>query len=224
MSLNLKTYDNVNVNMIRSTSNPQGLVSQARAITMKQDLSIASYMKEDDYKFLLDAEHTSLFEHVSYTFLISNVSRSFLAQITRHRMSSYTSGSQHYQNYSDYPLMVDDEVAQHPIAKNDFMNTIKAYNVMVFDGIPKEEARQILPNAMAVNLLWTVNARALINFLRLRLCNRNVKEMQGFANVVLKKCYAHFPELFMWVGPQCYMEGKCKQGKMSCGTVWEPSI
>ena len=41
------------------------------------------------------------------------------------------------------------------------------YNYCIESGIPKEEARQVLPNAKAVNLMWTVNARSLVNSLNM---------------------------------------------------------
>ena len=42
--------------------------------------------------------HESPTEHVSFTFAIEGVSRSLLAQITRHRIASYSVQSQRYVN------------------------------------------------------------------------------------------------------------------------------
>jgi thymidylate synthase (FAD) len=137
-------------------------------------------------------------------------------------MASYTSGSQHYQDYSEYPCVVHPEFLKD-ISFVNFLdvslgNSFGEYNYLITQhGVPPQEARQVLPNAAAVNILWTINARSLVNFLKLRLCYRNVSEMQLFAERALSLARIHFPALFNNVGPQCFM-GKCKQGKMKCST------
>ena len=105
--------------------------------------------------------------------------------------------------------MVDMEKVQNIIADIDWF-----YQDLINMNIPKEEARQILPNAKAVNILWTVNARSLINFFNQRLCKRNIREMRMFAKELLLLCIDWFPELFMWVGADCKVLGGCTQGYM----------
>jgi len=212
------TYDDISVTLLKATSDPDFIVGKAMAMTMKQDTSALS--GSVPYKFLLDAEHTSILEHVSFTFLITNISRSLLAQVTRHRIGSFTSSSQHYQDYRDYPVVMCEDMRGNKEATYAFNNSYERYMNLIDEGISKEEARQVLPNAAAVNLLWSANARSLVNFLRLRLCHRNVLEMQTFASKIYTRCLEHMPNLFTHAGPQCFMDGKCKQGKMTCGTPW----
>ena len=209
-------YKDMTVETLRTTEDPAIVVAVALAIVMKQDTEADIIpVSEETCKKLWLAEHASVFEHVNYTFLIEGVSRSFLAQITRQRTASPTSGSQHYQDYSDYPMAID---TKH---KDDMWHaldtSLDAYKDMVDTGVPREEARQILPNASTVNYLWTIDALNLFKFLRQRCCNRNVKEMRIFANKVLKIAQADFPALFNHAGPQCY-EGECQQGlfNMQC--------
>lgn len=212
----IRPYDKMRVAVVQSTPQPKHITAMAAAITMRQSIDtsikpITSVL----CKYLLDAEHTSVFEHVSYTFLIDGVSRSFLAQITRHRMGSFTSASQHYQDYRDYPCVVHMNLSKDALTEAACASAFDCYQRLIAANTPIEEARQVLPNAAAVNLLWTVNARSLINFLRQRLCNRNVAEMRIFAKKVLSRVRGNFPELFDYVGPQCFM-GECKQGRMRC--------
>jgi len=91
------------------------------------------------------------------------------------------------------------------------------YQQMVSNGVPIEEARQVLPNACAVNYLWTIDARNLYFFLRARMCKRNVTEMQTFAKEVWGVLNDYWPEWAECCGPYCYPTGKCNQGRMSCG-------
>jgi thymidylate synthase (FAD) len=97
-----------------------------------------------------------------------------------------------------------------------------AYKELVDDlGVPPEEARQVLPNAAAVNLIWTVNARALANFFEQRLCHRNVEEMQVIAGKILDQVYETWFDYAACVGPTCYTQRKCNQGAMSCGEPYK---
>ena len=51
---------------------------------------------ENFVNMLSEIGHESPIEHVSFTFAIEGVSRSLLAQITRHRMASFSVQSQRY--------------------------------------------------------------------------------------------------------------------------------
>jgi len=216
-------YRDMQIGILKSTSNPAAHVAIALAITMKQDTEATIHpIGEQRCLDLVMAEHTSVFEHVNYSFLIEGVSRSFLAQITRQRIASPTSGSQHYQDYSNYPMAIDTEHTDHPRYPIDM--ALEGYKIALDNGVPREEARQVLPNACTVNYLWTINARSLFLFLRQRLCNRNVLEMKIFANRVLSLVEEDFPQLFNHAGPQCYL-GKCEQDRfgMQCDKgTWTP--
>lgn len=217
----IQPYKSMTIELMQATPYPAEMVALAQSITMnsKADEQIPPMIPKK-IKFLLEAEHHSLLEHVVYTFLIQGVSRSFLAQITRQRTGSPTSGSQHYQDYTDYPCAVANP--ENTIIRESLDWSYKAYELLLAQGMPKEEARQVLPNAACVNYLWTIDARNLMYFLRQRMCNRNVLEMRTFANAVSELVVPHFPELFRQVGPQC-LTGGCKQGFLACKQgLWEP--
>lgn len=95
------------------------------------------------------------------------------------------------------------------------------YAQMVENGVPIYEARQVLPGAASVNIIWTVNARSLINFFTQRLCRRNVDEMQTFAKKTWEQVEHYWPEFANCCGPYCYPSGKCNQGRMSCGQPYK---
>jgi len=219
----LQDYKQMQVGLLQATHNPAAHVGIALSITMKNDPEAEiRCVSESLCGKLIKAEHTSLFEHVVYCFLIEGVSRSFLAQITRQRTASPTSGSQHYQIYSDYPMAINTDFNAHLYPALE--HSLDSYNDAIKAGVPREEARQVLPGACTVNYMWTIDARNLMFFLRQRLCNRNVKEMRIFAERVLSLAREHFPELFNNVGPQCYMDA-CQQDllKMQCEAKnWVP--
>lgn len=221
--MKIQSYNDMKVKLVSATETPAHMVGLAMDITMRRDeLLRAKPVSEKTCAFLVDAEHMSLFEHVTYTFLVQGMSRALLAQITRQRTASPTSGSQHYQDYRDYPCTAHPAYVDDPRIAHVLKISLDYYDELMNTGVPKEEARMVLPNAATVNYLWTIDARNLFYFLRQRLCYRNVAEMQIFADRVLTITVQHFPQLFNLAGPQCY-RGECKQGKLQCGVgPWIP--
>ena len=65
--------------------------------------------------------HESPIEHASFTFGIEGVSRSLLAQITRHRIASFSVQSQRYVAESDFAYVVPPEIEAIPEAKAEFL-------------------------------------------------------------------------------------------------------
>ena len=84
-----------------------------------------------------------------------------------------------------------------------------------------EDARYVLPNSCATTLMMTFNARSLYNFFALRCCNRAQWEIKAVADEMLRLCSQVAPTLFKNAGPSCVRNGKCGEGKMTCGKFKE---
>ena len=84
-----------------------------------------------------------------------------------------------------------------------------------------EDARYVLPNACDTKLIFTMNARSLFNFFRHRCCNRAQWEIRRLAEEMFRLVYAVAPTVFEGAGPACVREGRCPEGKMSCGRMEE---
>lgn len=228
--MNLLAYNDMELVCLREPAKPFRLLKQAAKLTMTTSMEIEErgYTREDQIKFLrfiIQAEHTSILEHIVWTFYAKNISRSLLAQLTRHRMASFTSASQHYAVYSDMPFVVSTEALRTHKMCESLQVASYNYDYMVdFEYLPREEARQCLPNASAVNLLMTINARSLLNLIRQRICRRNVEEMQIFACRLVDLVMVTWPAFGACLGPYCFYLGKCNQGKMSCGKLWEVNL
>jgi thymidylate synthase (FAD) len=217
----IKSYNDMQVETKWATPNPGKEIREALTNTMA-DVSVLADEPEGKVspkmlKFLFDAEHSSVIEHAVISVMVQGASRSWLAQITRHRMASMTSSSQHYQNYSDYPFVVHPDLEFSGHNSSVFNHSTYVYKELLNSGVPREEARQVLPNAMAVNFKWTINARSLYNFMRLRMCLRNVAEIRIFCDKMFSLVQQWWPEYADILGPPCYTDGKCNQGSMTCG-------
>lgn len=187
--------------------------------------------------------HESPIEHASFTFGISGVSRALLAQITRHRIASFSVQSQRYVKKDKLEFITPPEIENNKHAKEIFIkameNDLKVYNELadilqashyeklIKEGISEkqaessaekmaiEDARFVLPNACDTQMIVTMNARSLLNFFRERCCRRAQWEIRELAEEMLKLCCETAPTLFASAGPSCYKK-PCPEGKMSC--------
>ena len=197
---------------------------------------------------LSEIGHESPTEHASFTFGIEGVARSLLAQLTRHRMASYSVQSQRYVTANQFEYVIPPEIAAIPEAAEEYRRAMaedqahydhltailkdKHYAVNIANGMDEraaakaaekqaiEDARFVLPNACATKIIMTMNARSLHNFFSHRCCNRAQWEIRELAEEMYKLCVEVAPHLFKHAGPPCAY-GACPEGKMSCGKAAE---
>lgn len=132
-------------------------------------------------RHIVKSGHTSTLEHITFTFALEGISRSLLAQLTRHRHFSYSVQSQRYVKLESgsksggFDYVVPDSVAramdeaENGVCSMDYylklMKEIQeVYNTLRMERIPAEDARYILPNAATCNLVLTGNLRSILEF------------------------------------------------------------
>jgi thymidylate synthase (FAD) len=220
------------IELLRYTDKPEETVALAAKLCYS-DSAIGELKegvsKKDVSAFirkLMDMGHLSPIEHASFTFALEGVSRSLLAQITRHRIASFSVKSQRYVrakggfNYIIPPAIK----ALGSDAVKEFegqMDTIYSF----YEGWLKrlesgekgnEDARFLLPNAAESKMIITMNARELLHFFSLRCCNRAQWEIREAAWEMLRLVSRVAPNLFEHAGPLCIC-GKCPEGDKTCG-------
>lgn len=132
------------------------------------------------------AGHMSVFEHASVSLIVEGISRACLAQLTRHRIASYSVTSQRYCKvdpgslwYVTPPSIVDAGV--EPLYRYRMIVCMDEYLHMLACGVKPEDARFLLPEATKTSLVMTVNASSLQNFLTLRLDSHAQWEIRELA-------------------------------------------
>lgn len=163
--------------------------------------------------------HDSVAEHAAYTFYITDVSRVLLAQLTRHRLASYSVESQRYCKAAPDMMCIPDSVVKKGLDK-DFLHAVyvafDCYDMLIEHGVKPEDARYVIPEGTTTSLVLTMNARELRHFFELRCCNRAQWEIREMANKMLAICKQEAPDLFRDAGPGC-VRGRCPEGSHSCG-------
>jgi len=91
-------------------------------------------------------------------------------------------------------------------ATHAYLQTLHRYYILLANGVPLEDARYVLPNAVKTRIIFTMNARELLeSFLPLRMCSRAQWEIRLLAWKVWKiLCNIH-PEIFAYAGPRCIL-------------------
>ena len=172
-------------------------------------------------KTIITSGHTSALEHASYTFAIDGVSRALTHQLVRHRLASYNQQSQRYVTYAEEPsFVVPPSVTADPVAAEAYARATRAafdaYRGLLDAGVPAEDARYLLPNAMETKIVVTMNVRELLHFFELRCCKRAQWEIRDLALAMLALAEPTAPYIFMDAGASC-RRGPCREGKMTCG-------
>lgn len=179
---------------------------------------------------LMNMGHESVLEHVTFSFGVEGVSRVLLAQLTRHRIASFSVQSQRYVSYENgFGYILPDSIASlgedavQQYQKQ--MDTVEGWYVDWQKKLGKgeksnEDARFVLPNACETRLVVTMNVRELRHFFSLRMCNRAQWEIRKMAEEMFRICFETAPALFADAGPAC-IRGKCPEGEKSCGMAAE---
>ncbi|MBC8223429.1 FAD-dependent thymidylate synthase [Candidatus Bathyarchaeota archaeon] len=165
-----------------------------------------------------------LLPHTAFTFAIEGISRACSHQLVRHRAASYSQQSQRYitgKRLSERvvtPRSIGDESETF----KDLVDASgEAYRKLVESGVPKEDARFVLPNAAQTSLLMTMDGGSLNHFFGLRCCERAQWEIKILADVMLLKVLTVAPDLFKESGPYCCQLGYCPEGRFTCGRISE---
>jgi len=146
----------------------------------------------------IESKHDSVLEHASATFEIT-CSRSALAQITRHRLFSYSVKSQRYVGEHDFEYIIPPSIDQDPDLRERylaFMKTTKEFYGFLASNVKKEDARFVLPNAAETTLIMTGNFRSWRHFLKLRLDSHAQWEIREIAKEIHSELQKHAPIVF----------------------------
>lgn len=177
---------------------------------------------------IMSMGHDSVLEHASFTFGIEGVSRTLLAQITRHRVASFSVQSQRYVSYeSGFGYIVPPKIeALGEDAVAEFEQQMATIHQWYTDWQKKlgtgeggnEDARFVLPGACETRMMVTMNVRELRHFFSLRMCSRAQWEIRALAAEMHRLCMEVAPTLFENAGPGC-LRGACPEGEKTCGKM-----
>jgi thymidylate synthase (FAD) len=218
------------VELLEATDDPERLICQgARNDYMSEfvgDLPFDEVMGTTDGEtiedkqetlihHLMDHGHFGPFEHPHATFAIKGVSRSCMAQLTRHRHVSFDVQSMRYVAFDDVDpadvregemvvippsatdpdwvgrnqkvgdVDADDVAKREEIFKDTIQSAVESYQELLDLGMPPEDARFVLPIGTKVNIVMTLNARMLMHVADMRAAADSQWEIREMTEEVL---------------------------------------
>ena len=155
-------------------------------------------------KYLVEHDHHSPFEHCYFQFHIK--CPIFVArQWMRHRICSYNEISARYTEVKDEFYIPTEfrvqDIAnrQGSVVSKDIDNkalleiynksveaSYESYKKLLAAGVAREMARCVLPVSQYTQFYWTVNARSLLNFIKLRADSHAQYEIRVYAEAIKK--------------------------------------
>lgn len=155
---------------------------------------------------LIELGHHTPLESIQFNFHVTGISKACGAQLSRHRIGQgHVSSSRRFQSQGMafvYPILgyIKDEAQARGA-----LEIISEVNRQAYDvyeklrndrKLHKEDARRVIPVASSQERIWWVNARALRDFLRLRLPRDAEWEIRRVAILVYNIVSEVAPSLF----------------------------
>ncbi|HOA64840.1 MAG TPA: FAD-dependent thymidylate synthase [Coprothermobacter proteolyticus] len=216
----------IKVKLLSWTNDPEKIVGYAARICysaeepLKLLENLGSEQIQKSIRTVKKRGHLSVLEHASFTFLIDGCSRVCTHQLVRHRLASYSQRSQRYVNEEDEGYVVPNTIAKDSGALEAYQKHIdeskELYKQLLAMGIPKEDARFVIPQSVKTTIVVTMNARELLHFFGLRMCRRAQWEIREVAALMLNEVKKVAPTIFEDAGPECISKGFCPEGNIKC--------
>ena len=173
-------------------------------------------------RFLMRDRHGTPFEHNSFRFHIRTpifVAREWF----RHRIGSFNEESARYHKLADDFYVPEPEAVRGQVGKpgaytfeqvdeslaHETIDTLRRvykelyaeYQNLIERGVAKELARAVLPFGIFTQFYWTINARALMNFISLRNSEFAQYEIRVYADAVEQLFAQQMP-----ITHECFVE------------------
>ena len=144
--------------------------------------------------------HTSTIEHIFFNLAFENVSVVVEQFMIEFRLASFTVKSRRYVDFSSCGYLVPEfESKMHEEKYKETMDGLfAAYTHLTENGVPKEDARFVLPYCFYSNFFCSLGGRELVNVLTSMIYGRGrkVKEIYNIGLSLLEECRKIAPGIF----------------------------
>lgn len=183
-------------------------------------------IKDAPSKYLLSLPHTTIQRMNYITVAITGLSTKAVSQLRTHakRLTFISTSTQ----YSDFSGCNDNYVIPDGLDEEAMLNLRDTYDGiqhmyerLIKLGVDKDKASYVLPQGLRKTLIISGSLDDWNYVLRTRLCHRNTEEVQYIANLIVARIRDTFGEEYIVnMFPSC-VNGKCLEGKFSCGEKFD---
>ena len=186
---------------------------------------------------MIKLPHANIQRFAQIAVVVVGASRRFLAQITRHQDDvHYISASLQYSDYSDnaafcipYELIQKDHMHmgharyQDGYYVNNYLASQKQamaeYERAIKQGVDNDSAGYMMPHGLRNVLIIAATPWQWKHIISQRICQRNTPETAYVLNLIWEQLWP-LSAMFHNCGPDCMQPGGCREGKMSCGGLY----
>jgi thymidylate synthase (FAD) len=221
-----KKFDCPKVEIVEHTPDPDKIVAKTALIGASRagsdtiEKALTKDVIADAVRIVDTSLHPREFEQAAFTFRLSGMSLPMLTHLTRHRMQSLIVPSFLEAGLSP-AIVIPPSVKAKQEALSIFesaLNQQKSFwEAMDRFDVPKENRVYAYLSGQTIDVVTTMNARELHHFIQLRTCNRAQWEIREYALEMLIQLKKIAPNCFKRSGASCYRDGKCREGRMTCG-------
>jgi flavin-dependent thymidylate synthase len=210
------------VRIIAFTPEPERLAASAAGISTTKGTALEIYGNNQDLakaqkliKNVLRLGHTTTIEHACFTLAFENVSAFVEQFMIEFRLASFTVKSRRYVDFSQmgyyqpefrFAETVGESVRQkiHNLYNTHIKKLFSEYEFFEANGIPREDARFLLPYCYRSNFYCTVNARELHHIIFAALWGRGSKypELQQIGQSLWEQTRQIAPAIFETILPE----------------------
>lgn len=154
-------------------------------------------------------KHASTLEHLNYSFYIQGISRACLQELARHRHASLSVKSTRYtlkelRNEEEFKSINKNSQKYLVMSGNEMVDlasvrALENLRLVLKEGISLDIAKYCLPESYKTELTWSINARALQNFLHLRSSKSALWEIRELAKAI----FAALPKEHSFIFEDC---------------------
>lgn len=224
-------HNHIDVHLLNATHDPLGTVAATCGIyegKVYRSLDDIGYQQRvDAFHAMMNTELRGPLETVQFNFLVEGVDRAFTHQMVRERQAFFAQESlrfavkESFWDEVELPPSLKGLPEDHPrvaVYRSQLKSIGQAYQALVDDGMPAEEARKLLPHAVTTRLHWCTSLRSLIHVAGLRTCTQAQFDWRiVMARVAMAlRAYARgqkdewqFRFIADQIRPVCYHQGKC---------------
>ncbi|MBP7732488.1 MAG: FAD-dependent thymidylate synthase [Caldisericia bacterium] len=221
-----KSFDHQKVEILEHTPDPDrvvaktALVGASRAPSDEVDKILTKDMIADTVRIVDSSLHPREFEQAVFTFRLSGMSLPTLTHVTRHRMQGLIVPSFMEAGLSPN-IVIPPAVEKKPEALAIFNSALTQqksfWEAMDRFDVPPENRVYAYLSGQTIDVITTMNVRELLHFFQLRTCNRAQWEIRDYASEMLAQVKKVAPNCFKRAGASCFRDGKCREGRMTCG-------
>jgi thymidylate synthase (FAD) len=193
------------VELLAITPHPERVIELAARTCYQSGDRMKNGESPSLLKRLLVSGHESPFEHAYATFRISGCSRAMTHQLVRHRLMAVSQKSQRYVSEKSFEYVIPESVPADRVKEfKDDMEVIRQmYMKWKGMGLRNEDARFVLPNACATEIVISANFREFRHIFRVRCSPHAQWEIRDACMRMLKVLHEHAPHVFGDVLEEC---------------------